>query len=251
MKKIIVKLSILISVFIILSALGFVMYYDLFQNTHLASYMDKIKRLESLQHTKKAVFIGGSATHFGIQAELFEKETAIPSVNMGLHAGGSFKMYMDNVFPYLNNGDMVFLCIEYEYYSSYFDKISDESIDLIYLSNSVVFWNTNLFYKIRSVPETATVGWRHLGNIIKYHIASLTNKDYMALFLGDYRRNYSDKYGDYKGIKNIPNRVFEINHSVIYDDKEFISQLDKYLDYGVKKKYRNLFIISPWRLFII
>jgi hypothetical protein len=244
MKKIIVKLSIFISVFIILSILGFVIYYDLFQNTHLASYLDKIKRLESLQYTEKAIFIGGSATHFGIQAELFEKETGISSINMGLHAGGSFKMYMDNVLPYLSSGDKIFLCLEYEYYSSDFDMISDESIDLTYLSSQTIFKNTSLFYKIKTIPETLTVGWRHLGNIIKYGIAFLTNKDYMNIFLGDYRRDYSDEYGDYKGIKNIPNRFFKIEHFFIYDDKMFISKLDKYLN-SIDRKDIEIYLLFP------
>jgi hypothetical protein len=241
MKKIIVKLSIFISIFIILSILGFVIYYDLFQNTHLASYIDKIERLKSLRYTEKAIFIGGSATHFGIQAELFEKETGIPSINMGLHAGGSFKMYMDNVLPYLNSGDKIFLCVEYEYYSSDFDTISDVSIDLTYLSSQTIFKNTSLFYKIKTVPETLTVGWRHLGHIIKYAIITfLTNKDY----LGDYRRDYSDEYGDYKGIKNIPNRFFKIDHFFIFDDKMFISKLDKYLNH-IGRKDIEIYLLFP------
>lgn len=245
MAKIIVKLSVLVVLFTIFSILGFILYYSLFQNTYLASYMDKIKRLESLQYINKAVFIGGSATHFGFQAELFEKETNIPSVNMGLHGGGSFKMYIDNVLPYLKDGDMLFLCPEYEYYSRVFDEISGESIDLMYLSKWTIFQNTKSFYKIKTIPETLTIGWRHLGNIIKYHIALLTNNNYMDLFLGDYRREYSDIYGDYKGIKDIPNRVFRISHSIIFDDKMFISTLDKYADYLTKKNIEVYLLFPP------
>jgi hypothetical protein len=245
MAKIILKLSILVVLFIILSILGFTLYYDIFQKTHLASYIDKIKRLESLQYANKAVFIGGSATHFGLQAELFEKETNISSVNMGLHGGGSFKMYMDNVLPYLNDGDMLFLCPEYEYYSRLFDEISGESIDLMYLSSRTIFQNTKIFYKIKTIPETLTIGWRHLGNIIKYHIALLTNNNYMDLFLGDYRRDYSDVYGDYKGIKDIPNRVFGLDHSIIFEDKMFISKLDKYADYLTWKNIEIYLLFPP------
>jgi hypothetical protein len=221
------------------------MYYNLFQNTHLASYIDKVERIKFLQNSKKAIFIGGSATHFGIQAELFEKETGVPSVNMGLHAGGSFKMYMNNIFPYLTNDDIVFICPEYEYYSSTFDRISDVSIDLIYMTDQTIYKNTNFFYKIKTIPETFIAGWRHLGNIVKYHVASLTKKNYIDLFLGDYRRDYSDKYGDYKGIKDIPNRSFYINHSFTYDDNMFISELDKYLGCIVKNNIEIYLLFPP------
>jgi hypothetical protein len=244
MRKIIVKLSVFIFVFIVLSILGFIMYHNIFQDTYLASYINKIERLESLQYARKAVFIGGSATHFSIQAELFEKETCISSVNMGLHAGGSFKMYMDNVLPFLNSGDKIFLCLEYEYYSSDFDMISDESIILVYQSNQLIFQNTSFFYKIKNIPETLTLGWRQLGNIIKYYMASLIDRDYLNTFLGDYRRDYSDEYGDYKGIKNIPNKFLKINHSFVYEDKMFISKLDKYLD-RIARKGIEIYLLFP------
>jgi hypothetical protein len=244
MAKIMVKLFVIVFAFIVLSVSGFMLYRGLFQKTHLASYIDKIGRLESIQNMQKAVFIGGSAVHFGIQAELFEKETAVPSVNMGLYADGSFKMYMDNVLPYLGGGDAVFLCPEYEYYSSQFDKISDGSIDLVYMSNSAIFKNTSMFYKIKTVPETLISGWRHFGNIIKYHAAVLTDKNYKNQFLGDYRRDYSDVYGDYKGIKNLPNKPFEKRHVVVYDDRMFLSELDAYAGNLVKNNV-DVYLLFP------
>ncbi|MDR1288572.1 MAG: hypothetical protein LBK08_13280 [Treponema sp.] len=245
MAKIMVKLLVLVFAFIVFSVSGFILYSGLFQKTHLASYIDKIRRLESIQNIQKAVFIGGSASHFGIQAELFEKETAVPSVNMGLYADGSFKMYMDNVLPYLGDGDAVFLCPEYEYYSSGFDKISDGSIDLVYMSGAAVFKNTSMFYKIKAAPETLISGWRHLGNIIKYHAAASADKNYKNVFLGDYRRDYSDAYGDYKGIKNIPNKSFEKRHFVVYDDRMFLSELDKYAGNLVKNNIGVYLLFPP------
>jgi hypothetical protein len=249
MAKIIVKLSVLVFVFIALSIFGFVVYYSVFyyvfQNDYLASYSDKIGRLESLRYTKKAVFIGGSATHFGIQAELFEQETSIPSVNMGLHGGVSFQIYMDTIVPYLNKGDTVFLCPEYEYYSAKFDSISSDSINLIYLHNPAILKNINLLYMIKSVPETFTYGLRLLKYIPEYLASLPVRASGNNIDLGNYRRDYSDTYGDYKGIKNSPNAIFEIYHAMHYDDKMFMSVLDKYLERLVKEDIEIYLLFPP------
>jgi hypothetical protein len=160
MAKIIVKLSILCFPFIIFAILGLVLDYNVFQVGYQSSYIDKVRRLESLRNTRKAVFVGGSATHFGIQAELFEKETSIAALNMGLHGDVAFKIYMDNVLPYLKNGDAVFLCPEYEYYSRKFDETNKESIKFIYmtyLADATIFKNTSLFYKLKTVPGVPMV----------------------------------------------------------------------------------------------
>jgi hypothetical protein len=246
MVKILVKLSVLSLLFAILSVCGFIAYYDIFQITHTASYIDKVKLLESLQNTKKAVFVGGSAAHFGIQAELFEKETAIPAVNMGLNIGVAFRIYMDNVLPYLNDGDMVFLCPEYEYYSRKFDEISKESIELIYLSDAMIFKNITPLYKIKAIPKTLMAGWRFFKDIT---ILYVENRDNMRVVLrngvGNYRRNYSDKYGDYKGIKDFPNGSFKINHTIIYDDKMVIPKLDEYADYLSRTNNIEVYLLFP------
>jgi hypothetical protein len=207
--------------------------------------MDKVKRLESLQNSKKAVFIGGSASHFGIHVEQFQAETWIPSVNMALHAGGSFKMYLDNILPFLKTGDIVFLCPEYEYYSSNFDEISDESIDLIYMSNPIIFKNTKFSYKIKSIPETLITGWRHLGNVIKYNLASLAETGYKEKYLGDYRRDYSNEYGDYAGIKDLPNRDFITDHSIVYKDKMFMDKLQEYINFLAENGVEIYFLFPP------
>jgi hypothetical protein len=243
MAKIVVKLSILSLLLIISAILGFMLYYDVFQVTYNASYIDKVKRLESLQNTRKAVFIGGSATHFGIQAELFEKETNIPAINMGLNVGVALKIYMDNVLPYLNSGDILFLCPEYEYYSWKFNEISKESIELIYMTDTAI--DITPFYKIKAIPTTLMMGWGFIKDImIKY----LENKNYIEVLLRDglkdHRRTYSDKYGDYKGIKDLPNRSFEIYHSIVYADNRFISELDNYADYFSRNNI-ELYLLFP------
>jgi hypothetical protein len=63
--------------------------------------------------------------------------------------------------------------------------------------------------------------------------------------LGDYRRGWSDEYGDYKGIKDLPNRSFKIDHSFVYDDKMFISKLDKYADYFSRNNIEVYLLFPP------
>jgi hypothetical protein len=250
MAKIIIKLIILVCILSIFAFLGLFLYPDLLQRTHLASYIDKVNRLVSLQDKTKAVFVGGSATHFGINARLFQEETGIPSVNMGLHAGGSFKMYLDIVAPYLKKGDTLFLCPEYEYYSTKFNAVTDTSTDIILLSNKTIITNTDAIYLIRSLPQVLPTGWRRLGSGSEYYfkrfIRQILGKTKDSDdFGGMYRRDYSDEYGDYTGIKNIPNQEVDFNHFMTYMDKKFLFNLRKYINYFYEKGIRVYVLFPP------
>jgi hypothetical protein len=177
-----------------------------------------------MAETRKEVFIGVSATHYDVHAGTFEKATGIPSVNMGLHAGGSFELYINCVLPYLNKGDMVFIMPEYACYSFEYDAISDESVDLMYLTDSEIVHRAGIPYQIKCFPETLMVGWRHLGNMLKYPFVKAANGGNV---LGNYRRDWSDTYGDYIGFKNIPNSPYIAYESLVFKDKGFISDIQK------------------------
>ncbi len=73
-------------------------------------------------HTKgqKILIVGGSNGLFGIDSAMITEKTGIPTVNMTLHAGLSPGFLLDPAKYPLNDGDMVIVPMEFDYY--YFEK---------------------------------------------------------------------------------------------------------------------------------
>lgn len=77
----------------------------------------KLQRAASIQKPK-LLLAGGSATLFGIQAELIEKTLGYPTVNMGTHAGLGIAYMLHLVQHAAKPGDTVLLAFEYNTYGS-------------------------------------------------------------------------------------------------------------------------------------
>lgn len=77
----------------------------------------KLQRAASIQKPK-LLLVGGSATLFGIQAELIEKTLGYPTVNMGTHAGLGIAYMLHLVQQAAKPGDTVILAFEYNTYGS-------------------------------------------------------------------------------------------------------------------------------------
>ncbi|BAU11436.1 hypothetical protein LEP3755_19300 [Leptolyngbya sp. NIES-3755] len=77
-------------------------------------YTQKIARAEAIKAPRRILLVGGSSTHFGLQAERLQKKLNIPVVNLGLHAG----LGLDGIFKLVQNeiraGDIVVLFPEHD-----------------------------------------------------------------------------------------------------------------------------------------
>ena len=200
------------------------------------TYKDKIFRLEIINE-KKAVFIGGSGTHFGISAEEFEEKTGIQSVNMGLHASISMKTYLELIYPYVNDGDYIFIIPEYDYYCTPWVKMDSQNVEfsMMYANNYIEFFTSS----IHAFPNSVYVGWSKCADDIK-QIVSL-------VFTGHsteaYLRQDSNIYGDFVNYKK---RINFIDNYATFDhlNEDSISQLMGMIS-RIEKKGAIVFILFP------
>ncbi len=80
-----------------------------------ASILDKHERLESLTGPR-LIFTGGSGIALGLDSELIERELGLSVINMGVNAGFGLRYMLDEIRPQLNEGDVVVIAPEYEYF---------------------------------------------------------------------------------------------------------------------------------------
>ncbi|WP_049557456.1 hypothetical protein [Limnoraphis robusta] len=76
-------------------------------------YEEKIERSSQIKGSKRILIVGGSGTHFGIDALQIEQQVGIPVVNMGLHAGLGLNTILASVASEIRPGDIVLLIPEY------------------------------------------------------------------------------------------------------------------------------------------
>lgn len=77
----------------------------------------KKKAAKDIYRRNKIVFLSGSNTLYGINAKKIEKETGIPTLNYGSHAGlGTYIFY--DVKRILKPKDIVFIPLEYNFYNN-------------------------------------------------------------------------------------------------------------------------------------
>jgi hypothetical protein len=85
-------------------------------NHYLAAIAAKQARLETAP-SPRAIFVGGSNLAFGLNSGMFEAETGLNPVNMGLDAGLNVRFMLDQVEPWIRKGDVVILSLEYNQFN--------------------------------------------------------------------------------------------------------------------------------------
>lgn len=222
---------------IVFSISGFLCYGYLFSSrTHMMTYVDKINRLKEIKG-RKAIFIGGSATHFGVCAENFEKETQINSLNMGMHASINLPTYIDDVKPYMNKGDILFIIPEYDYYCTEWKKSDSQNVEF------AVFYDTRIMdfctQSFDALPNLIYTGWSEWSNIFKQIVSlSFTGKTTES-----YHRQESNQWGDY--MVNIGERKISPSYEVFMDlNYESVNSFKQSV-FELQKKGINVFVLFP------
>jgi hypothetical protein len=110
LKAIILILSVLVSCLVIY-------LHDPFRNSsnpthYLLAIVDKHSRLERIP-PPRIILAGGSNLAFGIDSQEIEKQIGLPVINMGLHAGLGIRFILNDLEPFVGQGDVVILCPEY------------------------------------------------------------------------------------------------------------------------------------------
>jgi len=76
----------------------------------------KLDLLKDLPPNKKTIFIGGSSVSYGIDCDLLSKKFEPTSFNFGCMVGLGPEILFENIKTYLNSGDTIVFCLEYETY---------------------------------------------------------------------------------------------------------------------------------------
>lgn len=85
----------------------------------LFAEMDKEKLLMETP-SPRMVFVGGSNLSFGLVSQTIKDSLNINPVNTSIHASLGLKYMMENITPYVKNGDIIIISPEYEqFYDGY------------------------------------------------------------------------------------------------------------------------------------
>lgn len=64
----------------------------------------------------RLIFVGGSGIALGLDSKLIEEQLGLPVINMGVNAGFGLQYMLEEVEPYLRQGDIVLVVPEYEHF---------------------------------------------------------------------------------------------------------------------------------------
>lgn len=239
MKKLIVSI-IIVSLLAAMPFVAVIAYAlaqpNVYENTYLAALSDKYNRLNAINEPK-IIIIGGSATAFGINSEIIERETGMPVVNFGLYGALGSKAMLELAKSNINKGDIVIFQPEYstQLYSNFVG-----TLELLQALESGKGMLKSLSSRTR-LELMATLG-KYISD--KNAIINMGNKpDPQNVYAYSSFNNYADI--SYPRPYNImpdlydTNSLIEISNNVISDD--FLASFNDYYKY-VKKRKANLYI---------
>ncbi len=157
----IIELKILLKKIIVMSAfvgmtLVIVMFLIPFEEDNY--YLAIVDKHEALETTAppRIILVGGSNVAFGIDSEKMENELHLPVVNTGLHAGIGLPYTLNDVKPYLKEGDTIIIIPEYSQFFDHKDKGEVESLAAMIGINpsSVRYLNTKSLREIHLIGAT-------------------------------------------------------------------------------------------------
>ena len=120
-------------IFIMMIIFGIFVIGSQYQGNYMASLIDKVARLKSLNEPK-IILVGNSNLAFGINSPMIEEAVNMPVVNLGLHAGLGNMFHEDIAKININSGDLVIVC---------HSNFSDDNI----IKDTALAWITVEYHK--------------------------------------------------------------------------------------------------------
>lgn len=81
---------------------------------NILAWYEKKADLANRIHSPKVIIIGGSSVLYGINAAQLSEAWGVPVLNYGVHAGLPLNYILHKAREFINPGDFVILCLEYE-----------------------------------------------------------------------------------------------------------------------------------------
>src|SRR6185436_478380 len=121
MKRFLTKLT-LFSLLVLVSYSGLTFYLlnDFPERFNASTLSLKHRRLRTVTGPK-LILIGGSGINYGLNRQEMEQALKIPVVNMGFVAGIGLRYMLDQVRPFVHQGDHVLIIPEYEQFMDMFN----------------------------------------------------------------------------------------------------------------------------------
>lgn len=210
------------------------------QSSILGAYPTKHELLKRT-NLKKIILLGGSNLSFGIDSKQIEKAFEKPVINMGIHAGVGLEFMMNDIKPYISEGDTAILVPEYEHF--YTDNFHGE-MELI----SVLFDIEPQSKKIINKEQ-----WLHLlkylptysAKKIKNIIPSILKNQQEPISI--YHKKSFNKNGDAYLHWSLPNQNYLAATKNTGDEminKDVINQILEFKNY-IKNQKATLLIFPP------
>jgi hypothetical protein len=128
------------------------LYTQLGVPTHQSAWIytmtQKKERLAAAIPGPRLLIVAGSSAVFGINAELIEKETGFPTINMGTHAGVLLDYRLDHLKKIVRPGDIILMAWEYEHYLDGYTYSAETTYDYILAHDPDYFRQMPLWDKI-------------------------------------------------------------------------------------------------------
>ena len=186
MKHLFLKLFLLLVLVCLPSVLCLLTISPQFTHEYNASFIDKMKRLESISEPK-IVLVSNSNLAFGIQSDLIEDAFGMPVVNLGLHGGLGNAFHERMPLFNITTGDII--VISHLDYSDD-DKISDPELALLTVENYFHYWK---IFRLKDLPRIISALPRYSSKCL-YRF--FLKRDKAPSNPTCYARNAFNEYGD-------------------------------------------------------
>ena len=233
MKKLFLKIVLLCSL-IILSIMIIIGVAPKDKNNYLMKIIDIHKTL-NITKSPRLILVGGSNLAFGIDSNRIQESIHMPVINTGLHAGMGLKFMIEDLKPYIREGDVIVIVPEYEHF--YDNSLNgDDGGSLTYMVLKSVpreityIDNSQIKFVLKGIPSILR---QDLSNEIKY----ILGKSYLTSSDVIYRRDGFNDKGDV--VTHLNMKPISISGKILNENskynKETITYLNEFKDFSNKK----------------
>lgn len=208
------------------------------QTNYYGAINDKLRRMDSIKESK-IVFIGGSATSFGINSKLVQDSLHLPAVNLGTQAGLGYKFILSFPKEHLKKGDIVVCILEYCFYENGQNEGNgDKSLYEMLSANPWAFKYFNINQWLNGIFYSPEITW---SNYLKLKTGTYSG-------VPPYKRNSLSVEGDVIATKNIKSSKMIPSPSPMEEEgiisPEFLDVVNSFV-HSMNKKGVEVYIGFP------